>query len=107
MGEVLLKNSTKNESIVNMSLIELFPTEFYPFYIKDDEAMHRLVNSISQYGVREPWIVRPRADDGYELLCGNRRKRACEIAGISFMPLIVRDLDDASAASCHYHKRNG
>jgi len=98
MGKVLLKNSIKNESIVNLPLIELFPPEFHPFNVHDDEAMHRLVNSISQYGVREPGIVRPRADGGYELLCGNRRKRACEISGIPTMPVIIRDLDDASAA---------
>ena len=86
------------ERIVELPLAELYPPEFHPFQVNDDEAMTRLVNSIKRYGVREPGIVRPHADGGYELLCGNRRKRACEIAGITVLPVIVRELDDDSAA---------
>jgi ParB family chromosome partitioning protein len=60
--------------------------------------MTRLCENIKRYGVREPGLARPREDGGYELLCGNRRKRACELAGIAVMPVIVRELDDDSAA---------
>ena len=86
------------ESVAELPLDELFAPEFHPFLVTDDEAMDRLVKSVKEYGVREPGLARPRDEGGYELLCGNRRKRACEIAGIATMPVIVRTLDDDSAA---------
>ena len=97
----IFKSTTQKmngESIVELPLEELFSPEFHPFQVKDDEAMYRLATSVKQYGVREPGLVRPRADGGYELLCGNRRKRASELAGKESMPIIIRELDDASAA---------
>nr|AGS52505.1 chromosome (plasmid) partitioning protein ParB / Stage 0 sporulation protein J [uncultured bacterium contig00005] len=60
--------------------------------------MTQLADSIRDFGVREPGLARPRPEGGYELLCGNRRKRACEIVGLTAMPVIVRELDDDSAA---------
>jgi ParB family chromosome partitioning protein len=86
------------ESITEISLNELYPPEFHPFHVFDDEPMQRLVKSIKQYGVREPGLVRPRLEGGFELLCGNRRKRACELAEIPTMPVIIRELDDDNAA---------
>ena len=92
------KNLNKvSENIVHTPLSELHPPEFHPFQVNDDSEMDRLAKSIKRYGVREPGLVRPHADGGYELLCGNRRKRACEIAGMPTMPVIIRDLDDDSA----------
>ena len=85
------------ECIVELPLAELFPPEFHPFHVNDDEAMSRLVASVKQYGVREPGLARQRTEGGYELLCGNRRKRACELAEKPTMPVIIRDFDDASA----------
>ena len=85
------------EEVVNIFLTDLFPPEFHPFNVFDDESMDRLAKSVKRYGVREPGIVRPRQDGGYELLCGNRRKRACELAEMPVMPVIIRDLDDDDA----------
>ena len=96
----IFKSTTKKEegeSIVLIPLEELHSPEFHPFQVVDDEAMDRLTKNIKQYGVREPGFVRPRPEGGYELLCGNRRKRACELAGIHALPVIIRDLDDNSA----------
>jgi ParB family chromosome partitioning protein len=90
--------SGDGERVVPMPLPELFPPEFHPFHVVDDAAMYRLAVSVKTEGVREPGIVRPRAEGGYELLCGNRRKRACEIAGVATMPVIIRELDDYRAA---------
>ena len=59
--------------------------------------MKTLVESVKQYGVREPGLARKREDGSYELLCGNRRKMACEIAEIPTLPVIIRNLDDDSA----------
>ena len=85
------------ERIAQMPLSDLYPPEYHPFLVVDDDSMTRLVESVREYGVREPGIARTRTGGGYELLCGNRRKRACEIAGIPTMPVIIRELDDDSA----------
>jgi len=86
------------ERIMQIPLHDLYPPDFHPFQVNDDEAMSRLAESVKEYGVREPGLARSRSDGGYELLCGNRRKRACELADILTMPVIVRELDDDSAA---------
>jgi len=86
------------ERIERIPLFDLHPPEFHPFHVNDDDAMTRLSENIKLNGVNEPGIARPRDDGGYELLCGNRRKRACEIIGIATMPVIIRELDDDSAA---------
>jgi len=98
----IFKVSTNNmnltgEKIVSIPLTALYPPELHPFQASDDDAMKRLVESVKQYGIREPGLARPRFDGGYELLCGNRRKRACEIADITEMPVIIRELDDDTA----------
>jgi len=85
------------ESVVNILLCELYPPDFHPFQVRGDAAMDTLVTSIQQYGVRVPALARPRIEGGYELLAGNRRKRACELAGITEMPVIVREIDDDEA----------
>lgn len=107
---VATSNDSANETILEIPLEQLHPPEFHPFHVVDDESMERLVRNIKQYGVREPGLARPKYDNGggsdgsnkveligYELLCGNRRKRACEIVGLSTMPVIIRDMDDNSA----------
>jgi len=86
-----------DERIVQISLSELRPPEFHPFNVRDDEEMQSLMKSIKQYGVREPGIARPRPDGGYELLVGNRRKRASELAECLRMPIIIRIMDDYDA----------
>jgi ParB family chromosome partitioning protein len=88
---------TDGERVSLIPLSELHPPEFHPFQVNDDAAMYRLVDSIKEFGVREPGLARPRPDGGYELLCGNRRKRACELALIPKMPVIIRELDDDCA----------
>jgi ParB family chromosome partitioning protein len=59
--------------------------------------MIRLAESVRLYGVREPGVARPRTEGGFELLCGNRRKRACELVGLVDMPVIIREMDDSHA----------
>ena len=85
------------ESIVKISLEELLPPDYHPFQVTDDAAMDRLVKSIMRYGVREPGLVPPRLDGGYELLVGNRRKRACDLAGLPELPVIIHEIDDDEA----------
>jgi len=88
----------KGETIVDMPIAQLHPPEFHPFHVFDDPSMTRLMKSIVQHGVREPGLARPRVAGDYELLCGNRRKRACELATLPTMPVIIRELDDNNAA---------
>ena len=85
-------------TLVTLALADLHPFSKHPYKVRDDEAMREVVKSVKQYGVLSPAIVRPLPDGGYELISGHRRKRACELAGLNAMPVIVRELDDDAAA---------
>ena len=85
---------TTGEKVQEIALGELFPFRGHPFKVLDDEAMEEMVESIKLHGVLVPGIARPRAEGGYELLAGHRRRHALELAGESMMPVIIRDLDD-------------
>lgn len=91
------REDAKREKVTDMPLSELHPFPDHPFQIRDDDSMKETVESIKEYGVLVPAIVRPRAEGGYELISGHRRKHACELAGFPAMPVIVRDLDDDAA----------
>ena len=77
-------------------LSHLRPFKNHPFKVLDDEKMQETVESVIQHGVIQPGIVRPCAD-GYEVVAGHRRWRACELAGKAEMPVIIRELDDDAA----------
>ena len=83
--------------IVEVSLSELYPFKNHPFQVRDDEKMEETVESIRNYGVLNPGLVRPRAEGGYEVVAGHRRKRGCELAGKTTMPVLVRDYTDDEA----------
>ncbi len=87
----------RREKIVELPLAGLHPFKNHPFKVQDDERMQDTAESIREYGVLVPAIVRPRKEGGYEIVAGHRRKRGCEIAGLDTMPAIVRDLDDDAA----------
>ncbi len=87
----------QREKIVEVPLSELHPFKDHPFKVIDNEAMFDTAESIKQYGVLVPAIARPREDGGYELVSGHRRKRACELASLETMPVIIRNLDDDAA----------
>ena len=88
----------KVEGLFQLSTSCLTPFSRHPYKVRDDEAMRDMAESVKQYGVLSPAIVRPLPDGGYELVSGHRRKRACELAGLETMPVIVRELDDDAAA---------
>lgn len=85
------------EKVMEIPLSELFPFKDHPFRVKDDDKMQETAESIKEFGVLVPAIARPRADGGYELISGHRRKRGCELAGLNTMPVIVREMDDDAA----------
>ena len=83
--------------IVKLPLTVLHDFPNHPFKVRDDEAMQETVESIRQYGVLVPAIVRPREDGGYEIVAGHRRKHGSELAGLQNLPCIVREMDDDTA----------
>lgn len=85
------------EQVVQLKLSELHPFEGHPFQVRDDEEMQQMVESLSEFGVLVPLIVRPDPYGGYEILSGHRRHRASGLAEKETVPAIIRDLDDDAA----------
>lgn len=85
------------ESIIEVQIGDLYPFPNHPFQIRDDETMRETVESIKEYGVLSPIIVRPREEGGYEIVSGHRRTRACELAGVETVPVIVCEMDRDAA----------
>ena len=88
----------KPEVVEQIPLSDLHPFPDHPFQVRDDDAMQETAESIKTYGVLVPALARPREDGGgYELIAGHRRKHACELAGLTTMPVIVRNIDRDAA----------
>lgn len=85
------------ERVQNISISELVPFKDHPFKVVDDEAMIRTTESIAQYGVLTPLIARPLEGGGYEIISGHRRAHAAEMAGLTEVPVLVRQMDDDAA----------
>ena len=90
-------NSSQPEEVQKIPLTDIHPFEGHPFRVLDDELMQQTVESIKQFGVLNPAIVRPDNSGGYEMVSGHRRLRACELAGVDEIPVIVRNLTDDEA----------
>lgn len=85
------------KTVVEVPLSDLHTFKDHPFRVLDDEKMDELVESIKEKGVLTPAIIRPIPDGGYEIIAGHRRKRACELAGLTTIPAIVRKYSDEDA----------
>ena len=85
------------EKVVTLNPAEISDFPNHPFKVKQDEAMTEMVESVRKYGVLVPALVRPKADGGYEMVAGHRRKFAATLAELSEIPCIVRDLTDDEA----------
>ena len=85
------------ERVQNISISELVPFKDHPFKVVDDEAMLRTTESIAQYGVLTPLIARPLEGGDYEIISGHRRAHAAELAGLTEVPVLVRQMDDDAA----------
>ena len=85
-------NEVKREKVrvIPIQYVDDFPN--HPFQVREDEEMKRLVESVKEYGVLTPVVARKTAENRFELISGHRRKRACELAGIKVIPLILRDM---------------
>lgn len=89
-----LEKDNETEKVYEIPISELHSFNNHPFQVKDDEQMQEMVNSIKEYGVLVPCIVRIHKNSGYEIISGHRRKRASELAGKETIPAIIMDLTD-------------
>jgi len=91
------REDLNREKVMDLQLSELHSFTSHPFKVIHDDELKKLIDSIKDFGVLSPAIARPKADGGYELISGHRRKAACELLGMEKLPVIVRDLTDDEA----------
>lgn len=83
----------EKERIQEIPITEIDGFPEHPFHVDMDDAMREMVESVKRFGVLSPAVARQKEDGRYELISGHRRKKACELAGIGKMPVIVRNMD--------------
>ena len=83
----------EKEHVQEIPITEIDGFPEHPFHVDMDDAMSEMVESIKRFGVLSPAVARQKVDGRYELISGHRRKKACELAGIEKMPVIVRNMD--------------
>lgn len=91
------EGNNRREKVRTIPITLIDSAGVHPFQVKEDEEMRSLMESIAQFGVISPCIVRKKSEDRYELISGHRRKRACELLGIGTLPVIIRELSDDDA----------
>ena len=91
------KLQTGTEQVQEIALSELHEFKGHPFKVLDDEKMQETVESVREHGVLMPGIARPMKDGGYEIIDGHRRRHACELVGLTTMPMFIRDYTDDEA----------
>lgn len=91
------REEAKLERVVNLDPSEISDFPDHPFKVRMDSAMQEMTESVKQYGVLVPALVRPKQGGGYEMVAGHRRKKAAELANIEQIPCIVRQLTDDEA----------
>ncbi|WP_214629707.1 ParB/RepB/Spo0J family partition protein [Paenibacillus agaridevorans] len=91
------RTDSQREKVMDIPLTDISDFPGHPFKVRADEAMLEMADSVKQYGVLVPGLVRPKAGGGYEMVSGHRRKKASELAGMESIPCLVRELDDDQA----------
>lgn len=81
------------ERILDIPIAEIDDFPDHPFHVDIDDAMREMAESVKRFGVLSPAVARQKENGQYELISGHRRKKACELAGIDKMPVIVRNMD--------------
>ena len=93
------RDEAKLERVIHLKPSEISDFPNHPFKVRMDEAMLEMAESVKQYGVLVPALVRPKPDGGYEMVAGHRRKCAAELAELPEIPCIVRNLTDDEATN--------
>lgn len=88
------REDAKRERVQEIPLSEISDFPNHPFHVRMDESMTEMADSVKQYGILVPALVRPRPEGGYEMVAGHRRKLASELAGKTVIPCIVREMTD-------------
>lgn len=88
------------DKIVEIPLQELHTFQHHPFQVREDEELEKIVESIKEYGVLTPILVRTRREGEYEIISGHRRKKACEMAGLEKIPALIREYSDDESTVC-------
>lgn len=91
------RDEAKRETVKKIPISEISDFPNHPFKVRMDEAMQEMTESVKQYGVLVPAMVRPKPEGGYEMVAGHRRKLAAELAQQTELPCLVRDLTDDEA----------
>lgn len=91
------RDEAQRETVRDIPLEEISDCPNHPFKVRMDESMMEMVESVKQYGVLVPALVRPKPDGGYEMIAGHRRRKASELAEKQTLSCIVRDMTDDEA----------
>ena len=97
MDALVVDNSTDQAEISTLAITEIEPNRDQPRKQFDPTALSELADSIKEYGVLQPLVVRPLPDGSYQLVAGERRWRASRMAGLSSVPVVIRELTDSQA----------
>ena len=96
LSAIFVENETENASeVVTLKISQIEPNRKQPRRAFDDEALGELAQSIGEHGVLQPILVRPMLHGGYQIVAGERRYRASRLAGLTEVPVIIRDLSDS------------
>ena len=96
--DALLGDNSDNGGNVEISLSDISPNPNQPRKHFDEDALRELADNISRYGLLQPVVVHTKADGSYEIVAGERRWRACRMAGLTTIPVIIKDLTDSEIA---------
>ena len=91
------RDNAQRSYVTDLSAAEISDFPNHPFKVRMDQSMVELADSVKQYGVLVPSLVRPMPDGSYQMVSGHRRKRAAELAGLPTVPCIIRELTDDEA----------
>ncbi len=92
-----MRRRDQKQAVQNIPLEQLKPFKDHPFQVRDDEGFRHLVESIETHGVIHPAVARQIGERCYELISGHRRKAACEVLGLTEMPVLIRPMTDDEA----------
>ncbi|MBQ7543033.1 MAG: ParB/RepB/Spo0J family partition protein [Clostridia bacterium] len=102
LDALLMDNAVEEispSSAVKLKIMDIEPNRDQPRKAFSDDALTELAESIAKYGVLQPLLVRPIGDSGYQLIAGERRWRAARLAGLTEVPVVVREMTDEEAAA--------
>ena len=98
LGSLFAENTTETDSPTEISVMDIEPNRDQPRKDFDQEALEELADSIKRYGLLQPLVVRPVKGDRYQLVAGERRWRASRIAGLSTVPVVIKELSNSQTA---------